>query len=128
MSQEDKPRFSHITVGQAKADDLPYAEEEEVIAIGAVDTAVADVEVPVSPDARAEGFDDIQGDNTNDKVMDAMDGVDSWVDESKPTEESLLEQGFTEPMPTAQKLVFAACFIGLICVIAYLTWFWVTQR
>jgi hypothetical protein len=130
MSQEDKPRFSHITVGQAKADDLSYAEDEEVITIGAVDVA-ADVEVSVSSSASIEDSDDTRDDACDDGISDsimdeAMDEADLRVGMNKRVEASLADQGLTAPMPLAQKLVLVACLIGLVCIIAFLIWFWAT--
>jgi hypothetical protein len=135
MSQEDKPRFSHITVGQTKVDDLPYAEEEEVVAIGAVDVA-ADIDVAVSSDVSTEDSgaarDAARGGDISDSVTDGndpqTDGIDPQDDGNEHAEESSEEQYLTAPMPLAQKLVLVACLIGLICTVAFLIWFWITQR
>jgi hypothetical protein len=129
MSQEDKPRFSHITVGQTEAGDLAHAEEEEIIAIGAVDVeADAEAPVPLKSDASIEDSGDTQNDVRSGSIGDsatdeATDGIGPRVARDTHAEESLADQDVTPPMPLVQKLVLVGCLIGLVCTVAFLIWF-----
>jgi hypothetical protein len=38
------------------------------------------------------------------------------------------DAGLDAPMPTAQKLVVAVCLVALAITVAFLVWFWMTQR
>jgi hypothetical protein len=112
MGQEDKTRFSHITVGRSDASGRPQQEDEEVITIGAVDV--------VSPPAPVSVSEVLVGESEPSSTH-AADP------EERPVQASD-ESGLDAPMPTAQKLVIAACLVGLVVAIAFLVWFWTTQR
>ncbi|MDR2587610.1 MAG: hypothetical protein LBC23_05055 [Coriobacteriales bacterium] len=106
MGQADKPRFSHITVGGVQTNSTSQPEAEEVITIGAVDVE--------SPSVRAAD------------APAATDAEPQVAAELQP-EQVLDDANLNIPRPTAQKVVFAACFVGLIVIIAYLVWHWVIQ-
>jgi hypothetical protein len=123
MGQENAPRFSHITVGQQDADGLLQPEEEEVIAIGAVD-------VEPTPSPAASATDAPASDYAQPVVVEEQDSPRREAKEQpagKSSEQTAEDLGLNVSMSFAQKLVVVACFIGLIGAIAYLVWFWTTQ-
>jgi hypothetical protein len=150
MSQENKPQFSHITVGQIEADASAYGEDEEVIAIGAVDVSVgtdpdestgteadpeddvavgSDESTEADPDESAGADpDESAGADSSGSILIDPDG--STGSEADPDEsaKALSEADLIGPMPLMQKLVIAACFIAVLVTIVFLVWFWVTQR
>ncbi len=116
MTEENKPRFSHITVGQESVDEASQP-DEEVITIGAVgkdvagsgfEDASAEPDVP-EPIVRANDFDE------GDRGDIAHSEVDASTDDSD----------FGGPMPMPQKIVIGVCLIGFVLVVAWLIWFWV---
>jgi hypothetical protein len=111
MGQADKPRFSYITVGGAESDNKPQP-EEEVITIGAVD-------VESSP-AQVTGAQEPYGVQAGDAQTE--DGPQAAVEPSP--EQALDDTSFDIPLPTSQKVVFAACLVGLVVGIAFLVWYW----
>jgi hypothetical protein len=133
MSQESKPRFSHITVGQAKTGESPQPEQEEVTVIEAasvVPIASAASTVPgptreVGAEEDAEATDELRPERQASSA-DPRDG-DEWPGGpglGRDIEESDLDV----TMPRAQKLVLVACFIGLVVAIVLLVLSWVFQR
>jgi hypothetical protein len=119
MGQENASQFSHITIGHKDADGLSQPEEEEVIAIGAVDVGLTS-----SPTAEAEVLNHVRP-----AVEEDQDAP--WPEAKEPlkqaAEQTAEDLGLNVPMSFAQKLVVVACFIGLIIAIAYMVWFWTTQ-
>jgi hypothetical protein len=139
MGQENASRFSHITVGHQDVDGLSQPEEEEVIAIGAVDvgstlpTAGAKASDHVQPvDARVSDYDRASAvaEKQDTPLSEAKESPGQTAERSvKQTAEQTAEDlGLDTPMSFAQKLVIGASFIGLIVAIAFLVWFWTTQQ
>jgi hypothetical protein len=116
MGQENETRFSHISVGRSADDGWPRQEDEEVVAIGAVDLVSASASTSASPSAP-----EAVGDVAEPVRVRTTDTEDEFVPASD-------ESGFDTPMSTAQKLVIALCFVGLVVTIVFLVWFWTTQR
>jgi hypothetical protein len=134
MSQKNKPQFSHITVGQIEADASAYGEDEEVIAIGAVDVSV-ETDPDESAGTEPDTEDDVAIGSDESVAVDPGGGAEpdsSGSMEAEPdtdeSAETLSEADFIEPMSLMQKLVIAACFVAVLITIAFLVWFWVTQR
>jgi hypothetical protein len=118
MDQDNKPRFSHISIGGTTAEKLSEPEQEEVTIIGAaevasVPSAGADAQVldeDISATARAAGRADAQTDKSETQGRASED----------------LDLG--APMPLLQKLVLVACLIGVVVTITFLVWFWGFSR
>jgi hypothetical protein len=144
MGQENASRFSHITVGHQDVDGSSQPEEEEVIAIGAVDVGLTP---PLTTDAKASGHDQSVDARVSDdaRASAVAEGQDTSLSEAKeplglsveqPTERPVKQRaeqtaedlGLDTPMLLAQKLVIGASFIGLIVAIVFLVWFWTTQQ
>ena len=121
MSQEDNPRFSHITVGTTASDGSTVSEdEEEVIAIGAI--GVPSVSLQEANRIHPQETDSIEaGEQVASEVIQGQ-----TVD--VPSNESDEDELFGGPMPFMQKMVIVACAIGLVVVIVFLIWFWNVQR
>ncbi|MDR1013913.1 MAG: hypothetical protein LBL86_02910 [Coriobacteriales bacterium] len=112
ISQKDRTRFSHVTIGQADADASACREDEEVMVIGAVDAAGA---------ADASGTVDATD------AADAAGTVDAVPQADRPaqTAHGIEDVGIGAPMPLAQRMVVVAALVGVVVGIAYLIWFWV---
>ena len=124
MNQEDNPRFAHITVGQIPRDSSSSTEDEEVIAIGAVDLEVKS--------QSGSSFDHINEEATVSSTQEEpfkTDGGDSESQKETGKTQSrqvAFEEEFGEPMPLIQKLVIVGCGIGLVVAVVLLLWYWAT--
>jgi hypothetical protein len=120
MDQDNKPRFSHVTVGQTGADDISQLDDEETITIGAV--GAVDAEQASRQPVRQEAM------GTNRSVA-----VERQIDEPTPVSTSVdklpdqaaEDPDFGPPMSLAQKLVIVACGVALVIVLVRLVHHWV---
>ena len=146
MSQEDRPKFSHITVGQTTDGDLPLPDDEDVISIGAVgdsDFEAEAVGLTGSEAANATGSAEAattatgSAEVTDSGAAGAATAVGQPVHRtvstyksktattnSKLSAEDADDDDLGAPMPLAQRIVLVGCAIGLIVVIAFLVWYW----
>lgn len=122
MSQEDRPKFSHITVGQTTDDESALPDDEEVISIGAVgDGAASSSNLGFDTDYTVEGNEAVGTSGT--VGAGGTSGTSGTVDaDSAGGGDDDDELG--APMPLAQRIVIVGCAIGLIVVIAFLVWYW----
>ena len=116
MDQEDNPRFSHITVGQARQEGSSHADEEEVIAIGAVDQGTDSGEGILQA-----AWDD--GDITT-YAQDEKPDQEGEGDTENPSVKADGEGDLGEPMPLVQKMVIVGCGIGLVIATISLVLYW----
>jgi hypothetical protein len=144
MSQEDRPKFSHITVGQTTDDEPMLPDDEEVISIGAVNddapgasaanpldanaavdanaAAIAAAAASSGRAADADAGESLPGQRT---PSTSKGGTRTAVDERPSATDADDIDGLNEPMPLAQRIVVAGSAVGLIIVIAFLVWYWV---
>jgi hypothetical protein len=118
MDQENRPRFSRITVGQTEADDALRLEDEETITIGATD-----VEATLPQTARREALDPAQAAAAK-QQLDVSTPADESIDRASVNQASG-DSNFGPPMPLVQKLVIAVCGVALIVTLVFLTRFWI---
>ncbi|MDR2105994.1 MAG: hypothetical protein LBP24_01135 [Coriobacteriales bacterium] len=123
MNQENESRFSHVTVGRPGGAVSSHGDDEEVITIGAVDTVPASASAPAVVPAVAPALtpalaaDEDAAQHISPDAPAALGG-DGVVDDT----------GLDAPMSIAQKLVIAVCLVALAITVAFLVWFWMTQR
>ncbi|MDR3037117.1 MAG: hypothetical protein LBU31_01730 [Coriobacteriales bacterium] len=121
MSQESNPRFSHITVGQVKADNGVVSEDEEVIAIGAVDAK------GVASAPQSEG--DVTAPLAASNPGSAAVRTSASEDKRSPEDSAAPDEDFGGPMSLPYKIVASACGVGVIIVIAYLVnYYWIAPH
>ncbi|HBT94613.1 MAG TPA: hypothetical protein DEB24_00110 [Coriobacteriia bacterium] len=116
MTEENKPRFSHITVGQESAGEA-LQPDEEVITIGAV---VRDVTDDTDTENIGVGSD---GDVRRGESIDQKDGDHGGTSQTK-ADASADESDFGGPMSTPQKVVITVSLVGFVLIAVWLVWFW----
>ncbi|MDR3315018.1 MAG: hypothetical protein LBS98_00825 [Coriobacteriales bacterium] len=98
MDDEQNPRFSHIRIGSTDAP-AGSSDEEEVITVGVVEEATT-LDSPTALEVDAEeGLS--EGDSARPKTG-------AGASEELP------------PMPIVQKIVLAACCVGLVVLVIFL--------
>ncbi|MDR3037036.1 MAG: hypothetical protein LBU31_01305 [Coriobacteriales bacterium] len=121
MSQENNPRFSHITVGQTDERAVTVSEDEEVIAIGAVDVEGA------ASTLRSEG--DVTPPLAASDPVPSVPRASASEDQRPPEDSATPDGDFGGPMSLPYKIVASACGVGVIIVIAYLVnYYWITPH
>jgi len=101
MDDEQNPRFSHIRIGSTDAP-AGSSDEEEVIAVGVVEESTTlDSPTVFEVDAE-EGFSEVE------EVESARPKTGAGTSEELP------------PMPIVQKIVLAACGVGLVVLVIFL--------
>ena len=118
MNQDNNPKFTHITIGNATYECSDKKEEEEVIVIGSV--------VPVSDYEE-------QKEDAGHVVSQMKVAVDDAGKDGKNVFETDLQaDGLSEedlqitPMPLIQKLVLVACAIAFAVAIFLVVWYRIT--
>ncbi len=119
MAQENKPRFSHITVGQSPVEEATHT-DEEVITIGAIDDSSEEIKITET----ASGL------SGNDESLESQTSVAASHNSNRDDESSKHSKDEIDysdlggPMPVAQKIVLACCVVGFIVAIVLVVWFW----
>jgi hypothetical protein len=123
MTPENKPKFSHITVGQGLAPEISQA-DEEVIVISAAgiadgDTAADTISMKSADSDEISAQDTTQNEQVNDKDLELPRQSDKEAED--------LDQ-LAAPMPLAQKIVLIICGVGFLVAIVLVVWFWVFMK
>lgn len=133
MSQDDNPKFSHIIVGGAQKDKTSRVDDEEVIAIGAVDNQVKAFEADLEAEPRVEAIvvepaDALPKELGSEESSKGEDGIHAPKRDLSSAEMQEIEEELGGPMPLLQKIVIIACAIGLVIGIILVAWFWLFRH